>query len=262
MSPPSHYLGPTFDGTYKSFDPDGLTPVERLEKSRPGFEQLITTMAPDIDARRWDALIGDDVSGRVTTLVLRSVIGQAYNAQRRPKPRTYFMAMGESLIAYDASVQTRRDYLASSAPPERALFVTDTVHTGGTVHLAQRLLDELDIPNDVASAQADPHLLAKASHAHITRHPDAKAYTISDISIMRGQPLYAGSLSRPRWRAAVGVERYGDKPIGEVERYHMARSIAGRELQKGDKIPPNPEISQLRKAIGQMAHELYVTILK
>lgn len=169
--------------------------------------------------------------------------------------------MGQALLSRKADVQARKDYLTSSARPERALFVTDTVHTGGTVYLTQQLLDDLQIPNDVASAQADPALLAKASQLHFARHPDAKAYTITDKSTMKGQPLYAGSLSRPRWRAAIGVERYGG-PVGEVERYHMARSIAKRKLQPGDRIPPNPEIPMLRHAIGELATELYNDIVR
>ena len=142
---------------------DGLTPTERLEAGRPQLEQLVMELASDIKAGRWDAILGDDVSSRIPTLILRQVIARSYTDSGRPTPKTYFIAMGQEFSITDEDIDERigqiQSYLASGNKPQRVLFVTDNIAQGGSIRTVLDGLDKIGIAADVASVQESADLV-------------------------------------------------------------------------------------------------------
>lgn len=238
-------------------DRDFLTPLERLESARPDFEELVTKLAPDIRVRRWDALLGDDVSGRVTALLLHGVMARWYREQGYSAPQTFFLALGRSRWDEGEQENALFAYLSEAKKPHRVLFITDNVGTGTTVSQMQELLDTFGVANDVASAQAETGLLHNVSLSHLERQPDARFYGVdSRPRNSDTQQLHASSFTRPRWRSAIGVESYGN-PTTEALRSHALRKTHGGELKSDTNLPVNADVTELRYAIDYMAEELY-----
>lgn len=173
-------------------DHDGTTPIERLEAGRPQLEQLLTSMAPDIRAGRWDAILGDDVSGRIPTLILRSVIARVYAEEGiKQAPSTYFVAMGKEFSKYPRDEEDHqreldvKQYLDSGKWPQRVLFVTDNIAGGGSIQTVLETLDDLGIPCDVASVQ-EPVAVVEQVSGHVP-YSEEDARTLVDRFAAEGR---------------------------------------------------------------------------
>jgi hypothetical protein len=230
-------------------DRDRLTPTERLEAARPQLEQLVAAMAPDIRAGRWDALLGDDVSGRLPTLILRRIITRAYAAQGRPAPATYFVAMGQDVsYIYDDESSQRimdvRDYLISGPRPKRVLFITDNIALGGSIQTVQEILDDMGVRSDVASAQEKASLVENVS-GHVPYDLPA-AYAVVDDMARQGRVHSAEERFELLREWSIGVRHGARDP--EAKYYGVENPVTGPVSQPFHLAPESRPHS--RSAIG------------
>ena len=258
-------------------DTEGYTPVERLEAARTNFEELVADMAPDIDAGRWDLIIGDDVSGRIPALILADVIKRRYADKDIDPPNIRFIALGQHVLpdsyreylidqgeADDGvfnepspTEEQLRNVVEGMGGSKRALFVTDNIGEGNSIRLIMGALEHHGIASDVASISESAILVHAMVSKHREQDPDTKGFGLKgDVNQQRGT-LHVSSMGRPRFRQAVGVEKYDlTLPITEGVRQHDLRDAA----EQGD-VPvlpkANTEVAQLRQAAKAMAADLY-----
>lgn len=128
--------------------------IESLEKP---IENILTQLSPKIERGEYGLIVGDDASGRVPALILRSVIDAAYEKHGYKKAVTRFVA-GTRFIDPDQEGDKfgkevdffirLKDKMGAS---RRALVVTDTIHTGESIVFIVDALKAAGIQADVAA---------------------------------------------------------------------------------------------------------------
>lgn len=170
-----------------------------------------------------DAIIGDDVSGRVPTLMAHHIIRYVQAAgQAETIPRTFFMASGRSRvdgknadcseIKWYENIIGHAEKLVLAYGLQRVLFITEITGTGKSIN---RLMDSF------------LELRVKAMH-------------ISEGSGM----LYLGGQGNPcADRSATGVEKFPPEPV--------SRRLTGLDSQK---------VNLQRSFIADYSRILYMAI--
>ena len=238
---------------------DWHSPVEKLEIARPRFAELIRNMAPDIEAGRWDVIVGDDVSGRTGTLLVQRVIDRVYRDRGYPTPPTFFLALGRDLQGSSKLRQQLAEYVSQADHQfNRALFVTDNIGEGNTIHFACGLLhNAAHLPADVASFVEDSSVADVCrSVSRITGDTDLRTYSTNWQSWADRPELHGGTYL-PRLRRSFGVEKYDDSPITESRRAHDIRAAHAGKLAVDHSIPINPDVAAVRHKIEEMADDIY-----
>ncbi|MBI5045555.1 MAG: hypothetical protein HZC14_00920 [Candidatus Niyogibacteria bacterium] len=145
------------------------TIAEEAEKIEPKYHfeaikqlewpatSLVDQLKDKIDNDEYDILIGDDASGRVPTLILRSVINERKHQSHADKPpkeneiSTKFIAGGRIFtVENDAAVS---DFFKQIRPQtkKKALLVTEYMAAGKGVDRLARILNEVGMDFDVAA---------------------------------------------------------------------------------------------------------------
>ena len=78
-----------------------------FKDSEKFFEKLLEEMLPSINNHEYSAIVGDDTSGRIATMILRKVIAESYRRDGIKTPETIFYAGG-----YTKDPRGGRDYLS------------------------------------------------------------------------------------------------------------------------------------------------------
>lgn len=124
------------------------------------FENLARNLKQDL--HKYDTLIGDDISGRLPTLVIASLLRQKRKQMNLTPPKVFFINAGSNL-SYRRSHDETAGKLSvliknNKHRSEKALIVTEYIDTGDSV-LA--LLEELkihDIEPDVCTVSTRSQL--------------------------------------------------------------------------------------------------------
>ncbi len=197
--------------------------IKELEKP---IENLIKELKEAIDKGEYDALIGDDTSGRIPTLILKGIIGKRYESlnpgagpkEKRESLKTFFVVGGGGSELNTGLV----DFFKKIKPDikKKALFVTEYMSYGSSIINIGRFLEEAGIPFDVASVVAkgsrEEYL---ADWAREFKGPNDHRLFIDDMGGYHGVPKIWG-----RWNLA-GVQ----KNRGEV---HAEPNITAGETAK------------------------------
>jgi hypothetical protein len=101
------------------------------------FEHLILQLGPLI--HEYDTIIGDDVSGRLPTLVIADLARKKRSQMELPSPQVFFINAGSNVKDFDKSPKTLpliRDLIKKHASHNRKiLIVTEYVATGDSISI-------------------------------------------------------------------------------------------------------------------------------
>lgn len=143
---------------------------EKLENDRKAIEQLkspIQRLLVEIEkgGEKYGLIIGDDVSGRIPTLILGKVIEEIYEDNKHTKPKIIFLAGSHSGFHYevDEKKQKRKsskilDYLNKIGLKEgkRVLISTEVIAYGNALKPLCDALTQKGIKFDIATVGFHP----------------------------------------------------------------------------------------------------------
>lgn len=151
--------------------------AEELKELEPSMISAVEKIKDAIDGEEYDALIGDDASGRIPTLVLREVMRQRMEKmhpdlepeEKRKKLQTYFVAGGRRPGGISREEKEENKWLSEQLDKDladffekikpdikrRALFVTEHISTGESLAAISKLMEKAGIPFDIVSARAE-----------------------------------------------------------------------------------------------------------
>lgn len=135
---------------------DLLTRSDEIDEIGLCCEKIIEQLKADIDSGDIGLIIGDDISGRLPTLIIRGVISKLYQQSGEQSPKTIFIT-GDNTIKSPEMVSKIcqiQDLIKSSRIPEskKALIVTDTLSSGNTVDPIVTALDRLSVDYTIATS--------------------------------------------------------------------------------------------------------------
>jgi hypothetical protein len=126
--------------------------VAELHKAELIFESLINQLTNGLAESRWDAIIGDDIRGRATALVIGKVARNYTEHLGLPLPRRLFIATGKHDIEGRQQLIENYVELIQRKLGNRVLFTTEYIESGETIQHAIAAFQRLGITCDVASA--------------------------------------------------------------------------------------------------------------
>ncbi|MDD5068109.1 MAG: hypothetical protein PHS53_01940 [Candidatus Pacebacteria bacterium] len=136
----------------KPEDGEGLLFEDIYELKKP-FEALLDQMRSKIDSGAYTLLVGDDVSGRIPTLIFREFLRQMYEGTSQKVPEALFFSghHGET----DASFLNQNAEEVAHGIEKRysgkgdILFITEAIQTGRTLTQFENAFAKLPIKHDV-----------------------------------------------------------------------------------------------------------------
>lgn len=165
---------------------------EEIKKLEEPIGNLVVQLEEGILGERYDAIIGDDASGRIPTLVIRKIIEDRIHKlhpdltaeEQREALKTYFVT-GAASVTYeqfkkvfpvgsildnmkgpiDQSNADLLKYFKSIKPKikKRALLITEYIATGDSITGLAKTLKKVGIPFDVASVIVKSQAYDKAN---------------------------------------------------------------------------------------------------
>lgn len=140
-----------------------------IESIEGTSKKLVEDLKESIDNEEYDVLIGDDASGRIPTLLLWNIMKERMREKhpdwdqekQREALQTYFMAGG---AIGNSNYAELRDFFMKIKPKisKNALLITEYISSGLSISRIGALLEELEIPFDIATlssalSSAQPH---------------------------------------------------------------------------------------------------------
>jgi len=139
----------------QSYGPDGqLERQEVLSEIRSVARHvkiLLHQMREQVDRGEYQLLIGDDASGRISTLFFGRILENLYKEKGYQPPEVRFFAgshWDDSEELHQERVGRLKELVGKY---RRALVVTDTIQSGQALFGITKALRELDIPYDIAA---------------------------------------------------------------------------------------------------------------
>ncbi|MCX6793262.1 MAG: hypothetical protein NTY12_04530 [Candidatus Falkowbacteria bacterium] len=132
-----------------------LREIKQLENP---IKEIIKQM--DLENTNYDAIIGDDASGRIPALIFNEIISKINKDKKIEKPKLLFIAGQFAGTSYnDADPNAFRKILYDTnkhiskniKDKKRALIVTDTINTGNSLSAMTKGLQGNKIEYDIAS---------------------------------------------------------------------------------------------------------------
>lgn len=160
---------------------------------RDPIMDIINQLQTKIDCGEYNLIIGEDVSGRIPTLIIERIIKNIYSEKGYAKPGTLFFAgsgvldreseqektekITEILTNYSKKLSQNKDLAVK--PNQRALIVTEFIETGRSMIPLARALEKSGIDFDIAA-------LERSNKLHINLPVE-----------IRGKITYNGIVSQP-----------------------------------------------------------------
>lgn len=126
--------------------------IEELKHFAPSVEGLVGSMSEYIKQGRWESIVGDDVRGRATALIVGQVLGRYAREHHTPPPQRNFLATGKDLT--EERWTAIKEYVAGKLENygSRTIFVTEYIESAKTAVKVVRIFSELGITCDIAAA--------------------------------------------------------------------------------------------------------------
>jgi len=185
---------------------------KRFEKSIKGFENLIKQLAPVFKNNEYHIVVGDDISGRIPTLVIGELMKAINRENKLASPQVLFLPAGHGtplrFRKINDSVQSAfNDYFKElslvgkiDSSNDKVLIVTESIMDGISIENLVKLWGEKGFSCDVAtlSSNIDPKLYSD---------PDSDCYRPG----LDGIKIYDGGETMPSFwpedPSNVGVSR-------------------------------------------------------
>jgi hypothetical protein len=177
-------------------------------------------------------VIGDDVSGRVPSLLVWDQMQRWAHHRNVTAPQMYFVAGGRLGLGSGFSQEARMENLATRLEEEgldshsgRAVILSEIVNSGESMKPLVRALERHKIPYDVAAMSSS--LSEDTLRTRLGASTDVKVLKGSDYGLLYlGGPNLASES-----RKAVGVEKYGDEATSRPNRQDTAAvSLLRKEI--------------------------------
>lgn len=139
-----------------------LTSLRERLKTRafndPGFLDSLAKLVVKLDlggkVNEYDAIIGDDTSGRLPSLVLRSVINKKREDEKKKKIDIYFVAGGRNMM--EEREKNIDEFIGKKGESvKKALLVTEFISSGGSVARLAEILKNNGIDYDIAAVSVE-----------------------------------------------------------------------------------------------------------
>jgi hypothetical protein len=251
-------------------DHEGLTPVERLDKVVPELLHLTQELRDGIIDSRWDSIISDDVSARIPALIIRSVIKQYAMAHNASVPDLFFVAGGRDSVvdspdpvdhelAQGHRIANMQDAMKDSRSKfgERTLLLSDVIVTEDSLMDMAEGLHDAAVKFDIAILHENSN--TRTGKAEYSFYEGAQWYG-GGADQWGNTPLYASPITKPRLRAAIGVEKYDDNVTSETVRAHELREADSKNGAQTPEI--NPDIADLRRHADDVARAIYTQVFE
>jgi len=210
-----------------------------IEAIRKPFLILVEKLKEDINLGTYDAIIGDDASGRIPTLALWNVMKERMRQahpglspeEDRDMLKTYFVAGGRNV----ANEENQADFFEKIQPEVRkkALFVTEYIATGESIKRVGELLESKNISFDIAT-------LGFAIDEHQQRTEPVKSFFLRH-KIFSGE--YVSMTSAPKI--------YGEHGLAGVQKYPNQKSPHAYKFFDRN----NPVLEKSRQDIKKLSTE-------
>lgn len=199
------------------------------------FKRLLSQLRERIDNHEYSVIIGDDVTGRIPTLIIDRMMKDVYAKDGKKAPKTIFFAgkCGNFGLDEQKRIEQRtvKEYIshALSSPDlfsgnkrdsklrdkrGRILIVTETIATGGALEPLTKALQELDMPYDIMTLA-----LSEESRARLEEKLKAKIYSGSS------KPVYCS------WELE-GIVKDRSIPESVISRTRRVEERSARENEK------------------------------
>ncbi len=223
-----------------------------LESMRFQFQDVAVQLRPGIEAHRWDAIIGDDVSGRLPALFVGRLMQRHAAATGAATPNIMFAAPDK--MAGEEKQQALREHFANHQDKlgHRVLIVTEFIASGDNLRGLVATLPQ-GVEADIASLRVSRNF-----------DDDYQRYAFPRSSIYYGDvwsepPLYA---RRPTEEASAAERKGISQGIIGIEKDETSatshRRIVGHD-ERGRIIPRDRGqfISQARRLLYDFADKMY-----
>lgn len=229
-----------------------------LENQRDACERVLIRMKSDIDSRRWDSVLGDDVSGRIPALILWNVLRNAYAEQESAAPQAFFYAGGENI---EQRRENLKEYVKriKSKLGKRTLIVTEFVISGKSIKTLAEILREEGVDFDVATlygySDVEPETEEQRGlDLYSEERQEAKRKDLAkQLTLREENKLYDGYLS----------EYVPQKGGYELREYTGVEKNPDAHMPVSHKISADQELVNLtREKAAQLSQKLYQKLFK
>ncbi len=134
---------------------DLLNRLDEIDEIGICCEKIIEQIESEIKAGDIGVVIGDDISGRLPTLIISRVISKLCQNSGEQSPKTIFIAGDNTIKEYEIKLKAEmiQEQIYSIEIPvsKKALLVTDTMLSGDTIKPIIIALDRLAINYTIAT---------------------------------------------------------------------------------------------------------------
>jgi len=146
------------------FTPEKEIKTPEIKGSREDFENLLNQLKKNIERGEYSAIIGDDFSGRIPTLIIREVIDRVYKSRERKSIKTFFLRpptddpMSWELLRQQLPKNAAKIKTELKDDKPRVLLVTELVSGGRSIEQLLEALNGQGLRADVAALElANPN---------------------------------------------------------------------------------------------------------
>lgn len=158
---------------------------------------IIEKIKPKIEAGEYGLFIGDDVSGRVPTIILGKIINAIYEARGFEKSKIIFIP---GKLSSKTSTEEKLDkYLAKLGfdRKKKILIITDTVYTGKSLNTLVNLIHKLNLDCNIATIGLEAAISNLNKERRYTTLLD-KQTPLRDVEIYSGEYKNTDGSKTPR----------------------------------------------------------------
>ncbi len=149
--------------------------IPEVEDLRRPTEKILSEIYPEIERGAYQAIIGDDASGRIPALLFRKIINSLYTERGFPTLETRFVAGSRNYQMTDEEIERKQSLLSEfihglrndlekkhNKPIQKVLIVTEYVETGKALDPLIQTLKEYQIDFDVVTIDVSDSMTEEA----------------------------------------------------------------------------------------------------
>ncbi len=236
------------EGKYEEIKDDSIGQL------RNPLKNIIGELSAGIDSGEYGLIIGEDTSGRISTLILNDVLGTLYKEKGYDEPKTVFVTgsggSGGQLDGIGLEVKMAnlamyiKDVLSKQTDTEKfkkVLISTETIQKGYSLLPLVQVLRELGLDFDIVSIGIE------------------KTKSLDDIQKLLGTKIYYGMRGTPDvkgQRGLSGVDKTSENFISKSGNINLFSKPFKKSLPEDEKTSLQQSINLARKDVKNLSREL------
>jgi hypothetical protein len=222
--------------------------VKAINRIRPSIDELVHKLRPGIKGGEWSSVIGDDVGGRLPSLLIGELMQGHAREHGQASPQRLFLAGGRDQGSRMEALDRYIGEIKALVGP-RALFVTEYIETGGTIKDIVGLFKKHGINCDIATVQLNKETFDNGLN-------DADKITLDGVNIIFGRDVESAPELYLTKKVA-GVTKQPNQPITS----RVSIPEEQRPLDKPSKTLPDV-VATGRRMMAESATVLYEKYFK